>query len=290
MNSVICKKTFSVIVPVWRGDLNSLSRLLDSIPERDDIEVIIVDNSKDPIMREEIVNSHSFVLLHSDPKRHAGGSRNEGVLRAKGDWLLFADSDDFFTKDAFDYFMSYRDSDIDIIYYCCKGISLETGERSKRGDNYNTLIHKYLNNEIDEWTLRFGFVVPWAKMIKKELVLDNKIQFDEIVAANDAFFSVKTGYYANSIIVDDKVVYVVTDSKNSLTKRVDKESVECRFVVGLRINQFMKQHGFAFRQVSLMRLLKRSLSYGPAFTCHFLYLMLQFRQNPFAGWKNWFKK
>ena len=45
---------FSVVVPCWRGAINYLPRLFDSIPEKEGIEIIVVDNSKDPVRREEI--------------------------------------------------------------------------------------------------------------------------------------------------------------------------------------------------------------------------------------------
>ena len=88
-------KDFSVIVPTWRGAIKYLPRLFDSIPEKEEIEIIVVDNSKDPVSKTEIQSEREITLLHSAPERHAGGSRNDGMAVAKGKWLLFADSDDF---------------------------------------------------------------------------------------------------------------------------------------------------------------------------------------------------
>ena len=87
-------KDFSIIVPVWRGAIKFLPKLFDSIPERDGIEIIVVDNSKEPVSREEIKSDRNIIFLHSAPERHAGGSRNDGMDVAKGKWLLFADADD----------------------------------------------------------------------------------------------------------------------------------------------------------------------------------------------------
>ena len=97
-------KDFSIIVPVWRGAAHFLPTLFDSIPNKDGIEIIVVDNSKDPLLREEIKSNRDIILLHSAPERHAGGSRNDGIAIAKGKWLLFADADDYYTPDAFDIY------------------------------------------------------------------------------------------------------------------------------------------------------------------------------------------
>ena len=95
-------KDFSVIVPTWRGAIKYLPRLVDSIPNKKGIEIIVVDNSKESVSRAEIKSDREIILLHSAPERHAGGSRNDGMAIAKGKWLLFADSDDYYTCDAFD--------------------------------------------------------------------------------------------------------------------------------------------------------------------------------------------
>ena len=56
---------FSVIIPVWRGAIEYLPQLLGSIPVRKGIEIIVVDNSKDPVSRDEIKSERDFLFLHS---------------------------------------------------------------------------------------------------------------------------------------------------------------------------------------------------------------------------------
>ena len=96
----------SVIIP-QKNSLDTLGRLLGSIPVDDRIEIIIVDNSEVPITKSLINNHRDYQLLHSDPSRFAGGARNVGLAAAKGQWLVFSDADDFFAPNAFDYFFIY---------------------------------------------------------------------------------------------------------------------------------------------------------------------------------------
>lgn len=280
-------KIFSIIIP-QRNSIGTLARLFNSIPVSDRIEIILVDNSPTPITKKDIGIDRDYTLLWAAPERYAGGARNVGLEKATGKWLLFCDADDFFSANAFDIFFSYKDSESDVIYFKCDGLNTDTGLRSNRGDMYNNLIDAYHCGEIDEWSLRFEFVVPWAKMVKREIVKTHNIKFDEVVAANDAFFSILTGYHAKSIIADDAIVYMVTSTKGSLTKRKDEKAIESRFVVGLRSNRYLKDHGFSSKQQSLMLLLKRSLDYGLPVTIRFLKLMIKYGQNPFVGWRNWF--
>ena len=81
---------FSIIIP-HRNSVNTLPRLFNSIPDRDDLEIIVVDNSPVPLKREQITTTRTFNLYYSEPNRGAGGARNVGIEQAKGKWFIFAD-------------------------------------------------------------------------------------------------------------------------------------------------------------------------------------------------------
>ena len=127
MNSKII---FSVIIP-HRNSIDTLQRLFDSIPDRDDVEIIVVDNS--PVKIKPIKCNRNVTLLYSEPNRGAGGARNVGIDYSHGEWLLFADADDFYTPDAFDTFFSHITDDVDIVYSEMGGMYEETKLPAKRG-------------------------------------------------------------------------------------------------------------------------------------------------------------
>lgn len=280
-------KDFSVIVPCWRGDIKYLPKLFLSIPEKDGIEIIVVDNSKEPVRREEIESHREITLLHSAPERHAGGSRNDGIDAAKGKWLLFADSDDYYTEDAFDVYYSMIDTDAEIVYTCMSGIYEDTGERSDRGDKYKKLVQDYCEGKIEEMDIRMLFFSPCCKMVSHNLVDREGLKYDEIRASNDVFFSVVCGYYARSIAAIDTVTYIATVNRGSLTKRRDYDVIKSRFYATLHCNQFKKQHGLGKYQQSVAYYLKECLRFGLPTTLEFLRLLFQYRQNPFIGWNRW---
>lgn len=283
------KILFTVIVPVYRGAIKYLPRLLESIPEKNSIEIIVVDNSKEPVDRVEIKSARDIRLLHSAFDRHAGGSRNDGMAAAHGKWLLFADADDYFVPDAFEVFDQYKNSDADIIYFCADGVYPETGERSEQADLYTNLVHNYLKNPNNEWGLRLSFHVPWAKMVRRSFVEENHIRYDEVVANNDDYFSLQSGYYAKKIEAVDKVVYLYVVSHGSLMRRRSYEVMRTRYEVILRCNQFKKKHGLRKYQGSVMYFLVESRHYGVKAMGEFFKMLLIYHQNPFIGMSNWFK-
>lgn len=280
---------FSVVVPTWRGAIRYLPRLFDSIPVNEGIEIIVVDNSKEPVRREEIKSTRDIKLLHSSPDRHAGGSRNDGMAAANGKWLLFADADDYYTPDAFDVYYSMIDTDAEIVYTGMGGIYEDTGEPSDRGDIYKKMVHEYCAGIIDENVLRTKFHSPCCKMVSHDLVNRYNLKFDEIRAANDSFFSISSGVLAKTITAIDVVTYIATVNRGSLTRRRDYEVIKARLYAALHDNVFLKSHGYGRYQMSVMYYLMESRHFGIAKTLEFLRMIIRARQNPFIGWKRWFK-
>jgi glycosyltransferase involved in cell wall biosynthesis len=113
---------YSIIIP-HKNTPKLLTRLLNSIPTRDDIEIIIVDdNSSDAIVNFEefpgIQKKNVTVLFSRKENKGAGYARNYGMAAANGKWLMFADSDDLYNKEKFtETIDKHLSSDADIIFY-----------------------------------------------------------------------------------------------------------------------------------------------------------------------------
>lgn len=278
----------SVIIP-HRNSLDTLKRLMDSIPERSDMEVIMVDNSDTPLKKEDIGLEREYQLLYADPNRYAGGARNVGVEHARGKWLIFADADDYFEKGAFDVFSKYVDSTAELVYFKARGVYDDTLEPTDRGEKITHFISDYLNGNIDEIGAKLSILVPWSKMVQKSLIDKYSIKFDEIIAANDVMFSTKCGYYASSFKADNEVVYVVTTRRGSLANRRDLEVLRSRFLVAIRRNVFLKENGMKGKQGSIMYYLFHAAGFGVKPFFEFLSIAIKNKQNLFIGWKNWIR-
>ena len=281
-------KDFSIIIPIWRGAIKFLPKLLTSIPEKEGIEIIVVDNSKEPVKREEIDCAREIIFLHSDYERHAGGSRNDGMSIAKGKWLIFADADDYFTSDAFDIYYSMLETDAEIVYTGMGGVYEDTGEPTDRGQCYAKIVHSYCMGEVDELKLRLGFASPCCKMISHKLVDCYNLRYDEIKAGNDVYFSLTIGYYAKKVDAVDKITYMATINRGSLTQRKDYEVIKARLYSKLHCNQFLRNHGLSKYQGSVMFAFYESRHYGISKIWEFLMMCIKFKQNIFIGWRNWY--
>lgn len=279
---------YSVIIP-QRNSLETLPRLFKSIPQRDNVEIILVDNTPTPITKADILIDRDYKLCWSHPDRCAGGARNVGIENAIGKWLIFSDADDFFAEEAFDVFESIKDSDADIIYFCAQGIYPDTGLSSNQADLYTNLVRSYLQDSKNEMSLRLSFHVPWAKMVKRSFVEKMGLRFDEVVANNDDYFALTAGYYANKVHAVNKTVYYYAVSCGSIMRRRSLDVMKTRFEVILRCNQFKRQHGLSNYQGSVMYFLAQSRHYGFIAMLQFFGLLFKYKQNPFVGYRNWIK-
>ena len=240
--------TFSIIIP-HKNCPELLKRCLQSIPIREDIETIVVDdNSTDigPIkqLEGETAERNILFVLTTDGKG-AGFARNVGLTYAKGEWIIFADADDFFDEQAFDVFDKYADSDNDIVYFPHRSVYSDTLESCNRFNVRNQVIEAWQKKGSEKRLNRIKYydLVPWSKMFRKDYVDRQAIKFDEVPASNDVMFVVQTAANTQNICVSSEIVYVLTYRKGSITRVADKRNNFSRYMVSLRYNNYMDMIG-----------------------------------------------
>lgn len=280
--------SFSVIIP-HRDSVSTIPRLINSIPDNPEIEIILVDNSDEPVKKNQIQVNRDYTLLWSEPSRFAGGARNVGLENAHGKWIVFADADDFFTTNAFNIFFSHVNDEADLIYFKVNSVYDDTLKPSNRNKMWCDYIDDYLSGKTDELECRLSYLVPWGKMIRRDLVEKERIRFDEVIAANDAMFSTLVAYYCQSFTVSTDYVYTVTTRKGSLANNRNLDVLKSRYFVTIRRNRFLKKEGLSSRQASIMVYLFKSTEFGLKEFMRFLFVAIKNKQNIFRGYKNWIK-
>ena len=205
---------FSFIIP-HHNCPELLNRLLDSIPQREDIEVIVVDDNSDEDKKPRIDRADTQVILISaEDSKGAGHARNVGMDHAIGKWLIFADSDDKYLDSAVSTWDRYKDSDVDIVFWCA--VMCNYDEVHHKVIDFEK--HNYLDKITDEYlmspksikdihrmAMRPAF--PWNKMISRDFVLKIGARFEEVPIHNDAWFSRYIGSMASKIDVTKDIIY-----------------------------------------------------------------------------------
>ncbi len=230
--------TFSLIIP-HHGAPELLQRLLKSIPRRKDLEVIVIEDTD---------------------ARGAGWARNQGLKTATGDYILFADSDDWFLPCFSDLLDKLSDCTQDIIYFNATSVEEHTGKPSWRTDRLNWIMNQTCEKR--EFLLRHTFTEPWCHIIKKSLIDFNSLCFDETLILNDVTFTTQAGYHANTILALDDKAYCVCNRKNSTAKRKDDNKLLTYTKVMAKANAFNRSHGINYYHARMMRPLIASIIHG----------------------------
>lgn len=289
---------YTIIIP-HKDNSDLLQYCLDSIPIRNDVQVIVIDDNSDAC-KVDFDNfpkwkgiNYEFYLTKDG--KGAGYCRNIGLEHAQGKWVLFVDADDYVLPCISKFFDKCVDSKADVIYFRPKSVLLRDREiLSKRGVTYNKLIDEY-HITGDENNLRVRFLPPWSKFVKRDLVEEHKIRFEEIRYSNDNFFSVAIGCYAKKIEVRDEIYYVITESTDSLTSNFlgKPGELECRGGAFIRASSLASSLGYKINQddaIFFMRLLirKNDFMYRRLFDLvkkNFGYTELHLLQITFHGYK-----
>ena len=228
----------SVIVPVYNVE-KWLNMCIDSILAQSykNLEVILVnDGSTDK--SKDICDSYSKkdnrVRVLNIKNSGQSVARNIGLKEAKGDYILFIDSDDYISDKAIiEKFINILDSNnYDFIYtsYC----RFEDGNEEKITEilPINLTNDEIKNKEgkdilVDLLNKNSFHHAPYLKVCRKEFILNNKLFFREGYYHEDAEWTFKVFYYAKKIFIDDKPWYMRRMRENStITSR--NESAICK--------------------------------------------------------------
>jgi glycosyltransferase involved in cell wall biosynthesis len=200
---------YSIIIP-HKNSPSLLIRCLDSIPQRDDLEVIVVDDNSDP----SIVNFDNFpginrpntFCLFNKENGGAGLCRNLGLMQAKGKWLLFADADDYYSQNLNILLDKYKNvEDIDIVYF--NAIIVDENREEKNG-YWQKLFDDYAKGKYySEKRLRYLLWTPWTRMVRRKIVEKNHIKYEEIPVGNDMKFCLECSYFAKRMNVFHNSIY-----------------------------------------------------------------------------------
>lgn len=278
------KIRFSIIIPHYNTP-NLLSRCLASIPSRDDIQVIIVDDCSDVEVLLD-VQIKNLKIIYNKKRGGAGLSRNIGLKYAIGDWLIFCDADDYFFTEIFNLKLDkYVNSDYDIVYLNVDSRYSDTGAVAFRHRRINLLFDCVAKgkdfNSVDN--LKYQYLEPFGKFVKKDVLKKNEIYFEEVLYSNDTIFSIKIAYHVKSVCVDDEKVYCVNVERNSLTNVITREAMWERINVFIRANRLMDKYGVTGHKLSFIQYIVMARYFGVSEVFRVLTYLIYKKQNIFNG-------
>lgn len=212
----MCK--FSIIVPCYNMESN-IPKLFKMLASNDysDYEVIFVDDcSKDAsykIMNTLKLEYSNYFIYQTAQNGGPGLARNLGLEHAKGEYIMFCDSDDEFDiacLSLIDHFISTH-SDVDMIVFPHE---IVRGRKKIKCDSYSSYDDSSLVLSVD---IAGGYGSPFAGVYKSSIIKENHIKFPARMTGEDICFVVNYAIYIKKAYKYNLVFYRYIMRKNSIT-------------------------------------------------------------------------
>ena len=177
-------KKVSIIVPVYNAE-KTLWRCVDSILRQNgsDFELLLVDDGstdRSGKICDEYAEKDGRVQAFHTPNRGVSAARNLALSKAEGEYIQFADSDDWLPADALAAFLKAAETaDCDLVisdYYMVAG-----KRRIRRGDIREKGI--FTRAEFAKFMIEkpghFYYGALWNKFYRRRIVENNHLCMDE---------------------------------------------------------------------------------------------------------------
>lgn len=226
----------SVIVPIYNVE-KYLEKCINSLLSQtlEDIQIILVnDGSKDNsgnIAKEYEKNNKDRVIYVEKENGGLSDARNYGLKYATGDFVAFLDSDDYIEKNAYEE-MYNKAIEENADYVECDFI-WEFPNKIRVDKQY-----PYKNKKE---MLSFVRVVAWNKLIKRQLITDNNLEFPKGLRYEDVEFTYKLIPFINKFAYVDKPFVHYVQREGSIANVQNERTAEI-FTVLDNVIEFYKKN------------------------------------------------
>ncbi len=219
----MCK--LSIIVPIYNAGDN-LKKCLESIIAQDleNTEILAIndgstDNSGEIVKKYETENPGKITYYEKE-NTGVADTRNFGISKAKGKYILFIDSDDFINEGLIKELKKYIEQDIDIIKFKLERVN-ENGDILEKVDG---AVFDKCNGQTAFDMLCFNDVLldsPCIYMFKKQLFEENNLKFKVNTEHEDFGLIPLIILKAKSIISINTYGYCYLQTNGSITRNED---------------------------------------------------------------------
>ena len=174
-------KKLSVIIPVYNGE-KTLKRCIESVLKQkdEDIEIIIINDgstdASDKIVQEYKEKNPKIISYYQKKNTGVADTRNYGIKKAKGKYILFLDADDYLDIHLYGLVKQYMEKDIDLIKF-------KLQREDEKGNIIETVNGPVFENKTGEEGFEELYATdvlldsPCVYVMKKDIFIKNKLEF-----------------------------------------------------------------------------------------------------------------
>ena len=171
---------YSIIIPIYNAEA-TLHRCLDSLvgQQFSDYELLLINDGStddsDAICR-EYANTYSCVRYFAKENGGVSSARNLGLEQAKGEYILFVDSDDYVADNYFTAISAaVKDTSPDLLLFGYCNLGDKSAEWST-GEFYEST-EAGVAKQVTSALRRYLFSSLWNKVFKREIINEYQLEF-----------------------------------------------------------------------------------------------------------------
>lgn len=218
---------FSIIVPAYNVE-NYIDRCIKSLINQDinDYEIIIVNDGSTDSTEEKILKWDNTKITFINKKSNTGlsDSRNLGLKNARGEYILFVDSDDYLEYNSLSNLKSYIEEvyPTDVVYMGY--VKEKAGVASNQYDFHSKFNKCYSSHEFMKFELQHrGIPIPACFAVyRRGFLIEQDISFEVGLLHEDELWAPTVMLYAKSIATTNLSLYHYILRDDSITQKKDK--------------------------------------------------------------------
>ncbi|MBE6073078.1 MAG: glycosyltransferase family 2 protein [Selenomonas ruminantium] len=229
----------SVVMPV-HNPRQYLSPCLDSVLQQTfrDFELIAIDDASTDdslsILKQYASLDKRLQVMHNEKSLGAACTRNRGLYAARGEYIIFLDADDYFELDYFENMIAKISSTKADVAICPILLRDERDGTESFIPKNISQITEIVGKSVcpDKFVKRLFYGMPYApfnKLVRREMLIEKRIEFQDLNNSNDVYFGVITIAEANTVVCLPKpyVHYRYNTGTQISTKRYKKAMCIC---------------------------------------------------------------
>lgn len=260
---------FSIIIPIYNTQ-DYLEEAIESVLKQDYInyEIILIDDGstdESKLICRKYVDNYPHITLIEKANTGNSDSRNQGINIAKGEYIMFLDSDDYWYGSSIlsDLDNLSKDNDPDLIITYMKSMYPD-GKMVSHLVPLSSFSGNFVLDSvalIKEGIWR-GF--PAIKVVKRSLLLENKIYFPTGISwLEDVLWTFNLSKVINNYVEYHNDFYVYRRNRDgSVTRHVDLVGVIDMFKVVELCYKDLLNRVEDGRYLSLLLLVQETLEYS----------------------------
>ncbi len=221
----------SIIVPVYNTERKKLEKCVSSLIKQDleSLEILLIDDGSDGLnikYIDKIASMDERVKLLRKKNGGVSSARNLGLDEAKGEYIMFVDSDDWIDEDCLGYLYGIaQEYKSDVVMW----------RHVKEFEEKSVEAPIYLENKLtyDSWKMEFNpfdmrlMGMCWMKLYRAELL--KNIRFDtKLTNGEDVEFNFRVFEKMESAVYVNQTFYHYRQTSDSAV-RAFKEDMPARY-------------------------------------------------------------